>query len=130
MKNKRGWLRILEAVIAIMLIMSVFVFLFVRNRDSTNSEEILELEKIILSQIAEDDDLRSRVLAKDLGSLENFVKPKIPEGFSFALKICEPEANCVLDEYREEVWAGETIISSSLVQYSPKKLKIFMWIEK
>ena len=52
---------------------------------------------------------------------------RIPASFSFETKICEVDSVCPLDSYSANVYANEVIISSTLLKYSPRKFKIFMW---
>ena len=130
MKNKRGWLRILEAFIAIILITSVLIVLYSRTIEKPRrAEEIYNLQEIILDEIADSLELREAVLNNRIEEIESFVSGKIPGGFAFSIKICEVEEICELEEYKKEVYSSERIISSVLEQYEPKKVKIFMWEE-
>lgn len=134
MKNKKALLKILEVFIAIILITGVLILLYSRVNKPNKSEEIYNLEKTILDEIAADPMLRNNVLNSSLGILStgvlnNFVKERIPEGFNFTLRVCDIEDICPMQEYKEEVFATERIISSTLYDYEPKKLKVFMWKE-
>jgi len=125
-KSKKGWIRILEAFLAVALISSVLVFLYVRTI-TPRGEDVYNLQKTILDEIAASPILRNATLNSDNNTIMNFVKERIPSGFEFTIRICEPEDICSLPEYKEEVYATERIISSTLLEYSPKKVKIFMW---
>lgn len=131
MREKRAWIRIVEAFIAIILITSILIFLYSRTIEKPRrAEEIYKLQKTILDEIAADQGLRQAVLdgkPEDIKDIKDFVRERVRSGFTFEIKICEVEDICVLDEYREEVFSSEGIISATLEKYEPKKLKIFMW---
>ena len=57
--NKKGWLRILEAFLAIMLITGVLLVLYSRNLNTNRGGEIYNLQKSILDEVAEDDEMRT-----------------------------------------------------------------------
>lgn len=128
MKNRAGFIRILEAFIAVALIASVLVFLYVRTI-KPQREDVYKLQKTILNEIAANPMLRNATLNLDNNTVSNFVKDRVPSGFDFTIRICEPEDICSLPEYKAEVYATERIISSTLQEYSPRKVKIFMWKE-
>jgi len=130
MKNKKGWIRIAEAFIAILLITIVLLVIYTRTETKNGiSEEIYKVQKVILDEIADNPTLRESVLKNDEDAITNFVSERIPSGFSFSIKICEINNICNLDVFKEEVYSSERVISSTLQEYSPKKLKIFMWLE-
>ena len=63
MENKKGWLRIIEAFIAILLILGVFVVIYSKVIDRPQkSDYIYNLEKGILDEISFNPDLRAAVL--------------------------------------------------------------------
>jgi len=54
-------------------------------------------------------------------------KKQIPADLNFTARICNIDDICGLDSYRKEVYAKERIISSTLKEYSPKKIRLFVW---
>ena len=130
--NKKGWLRIVEAFIAIMLITGALLILYTRTIERPSlSEEIYNFQKTVLDEVAFDPDKREAVLAEppEVTVIENFVSDRIPPGFDYSVRVCEINEICGLKEYQEEVYSSERIISATLNTYNPKKLKIFMWRE-
>ena len=127
--NKKAWLRIVEAFVAIALIASVLVVLYVRNQPS-RSRDVCELEETVLEEIASDAILRSTVLSIDNLEIQKFVKSRTPDGFNSTTRICNVTDICGLQFYKENVCARERVISSNLTAYQPVKIKIFMWQEK
>lgn len=131
-QNKKGWLRIIEAFIAIILILGVLIAVYSRVIEKPKKADYAyNLEKSILDEISMDSALRDAVLNGDataITTITNFVRTRI-KGFNFEIKICELEDICSMNSYKKEVYATERIISSTLEKYQPKKLKIFMWLD-
>lgn len=133
-KNKRAWLRIFEAFLAIIIIAITAFFIYGYLRpDDLGGEEIYRLETTILSEVAENFNFRGIIVGydadTDLTPIEVFVARRVPSEWGFEIKVCEVNLVCGMGEYKEEVYATERIVSSNLTDYSPKKLKIFIWEE-
>jgi len=132
-KDKKGWLRIMEAFIAIVLVASVLVLFYVRSFENPRrAERVYEVEKAILEEISLDNELRAKVLENNEGFLRDYSEKRVAvslPGFDFGIRICEPEEICQLENYNKEkeVYASERLISSILTKYEPKKIKIFVW---
>ncbi len=132
LKNKKGWIRILEVFIAITLISGALVFIYSNKNDADKkSEDIYRIEKKILDEAASNSSLRDAVLQDNEERVSDFVEKKIPSGFNFTVKICKIGKICNLDEYRglegRDIYSAERSVSANLTTYSPKKIKIFMW---
>lgn len=130
--NKQGFLRILEASIAILIVISVLFFAY--NRSSTNNAEDYSVKILeILEEIAKNPSLRTYVLEYESGEIHpeinSFVSERIPQNFlNFEVKICEIESACGLSSFVDgEVYSAERTISSNLEIYSPRKIRIFIW---
>jgi len=143
MKNKRGWLRILEVVIAIMILLGVVLTVYSRKQvDYQSSSDLVQgLQFKILDQISSDDSLRLGVLINDSSSIDllnNFINRSFfDEGasrFDFSLLICNINDGCGLTDsivlqktLDKEVFVEEKIISGNLNVYSPRKVRLFVW---
>ncbi|MBI2629210.1 hypothetical protein HYW74_03950 [Candidatus Pacearchaeota archaeon] len=142
MIGKRGFLRILEAFIAILIIAGVMTFIYVKERPiKSQKEEIIELERIILETITNDNQLRQAVLdgygntreAEGNRTLINNTIGKLtPTEYIFTFKICNLDDICGLDQHsslitKNEIYSEKKSVSSTLQEYDPKKIRIFMW---
>lgn len=136
MINKKAWVRILEAFIAIILIMSVFIILYSRTVSKTGmSEQIYRFEESILDEVASKEEFRNIILTNgDITNIKTFISQRMLPGFDFDIRICNVEEICELETYigkeGEEIYSNERIISSTIAQqtpFQPKKIKIFMW---
>lgn len=125
--NKKGWLRIVEAFIAVLIIASVLLVIISRSAKPVE-EEIHEIQRSILKQIENNETLRADILQNEKQKTTEFISRLIPVQLDFAIKICEIDDICRMEEYVEkDVYADEILISATLQEYAPKKLKMFVW---
>jgi len=147
MANKRGWLRILEATVAVMIISSVLIFVYSKQAspDDGFSNYVYNLQKQILGDISSNSTLRLNVLNtvsnsdSDFLSLSDFVERKLPDSFDYSIKVCDLDViSCNMDNsdylatMHDDVFATEIIVSSDLGDgsnpvYNPKRLRLFVW---
>jgi|SRR3989344_1327883 len=143
--NKKGFLRIVEAFIAILLITGVVLYIISRGSsgDVKVERKIYEIEDTVLKEISRNTVYREKIVAYTVASptsedeifieeLSNdVVKPKIPQGFDFVINICELNSACPLPidyPYEDaEIYSRSTPITATLEEYAPKQLRIFIW---
>jgi hypothetical protein len=135
MVNKRGLIKIVEAVIAILIISGVFLAVSISQqpiREKNLGETISEL----LVEVAKNPEFRRDILTRDLTDEEGYLtsgpiydisRARLPSKYTLEIKICQPDEICSLKEYHETIFTQERIISSTLDIYAPKKIKIFLW---
>jgi len=141
MNNKRGWLRIAEAVIAIMILFSVLLVIS-SNQSSDEvdiSEQISELQLSALQEISDNQELRQAALSGNIdhptemktyeARLEEHARKFFPPEFEVKIKICTPDDYvCSLNtKISSDVFVEERIISSTLTLYNPRKVRLFVW---
>jgi hypothetical protein len=147
MRGKRGFLRILEAFVAIAIIAGVLSFLYVTQVQRPDQESARnELIRIILERIQSDNVLRGNVLTAtsdplndNIINLESEISKLIPEGeLDYHFSICPLNSvcgcgasigggnNCPSDEtiFSDEVSISVTLESATL---SPKVIRLFIW---
>lgn len=135
-KNKKGWIKIVEAFVAILLVAGVF--LIVLNKGQVGkidtSSDIQDTEVGILREIQLDEELRSQILSMIPGESgiewNDFPNEKVPNYLTCKAKICIVGSACVLQGYPDkDVYSESVIISANLQTFSPKVLKLFCWNE-
>lgn len=127
MKNKKAWLRIVEAFIAVLIIASVLLVLATRPPKQERTD-MHELQRHILEQVSLNETLRGEILENNKTNTELFINKTLPYYYNFTIKICEIEEVCGMPFYLEkEIYADEILIASNLTHYEPKKLKLFVW---
>lgn len=144
-ENKRGIFRIIEASIAVLIVLGVIVSVNIQTKQNLSSENLDSL-KNILEEISKNSELRDIIVSYNLeiqDSEENavilekiriFVEERLTKGYSgFEIKICDINSNCYIDakEIYFEIYSAERVISTNLENsnYSPRKIKIFTWKE-
>ncbi|PIN77455.1 hypothetical protein COV15_01950 [Candidatus Woesearchaeota archaeon CG10_big_fil_rev_8_21_14_0_10_34_12] len=128
MRGKRGWLRIVEAFMAILLISGVLVYVMSEKTKTTSNEKIEILQKVILKEISDSEELRQAVINEESIKIDEYVSLRIPSTLNYELKICDLNDVCRMENYiPENVYVQETVISSSLDEYNVKKVKLFVW---
>ena len=142
MVNRKGWVRIVEATIMILLIMSVLVIVN-RERKIKSGLDIDDLLYKTLDEIAKDDQKRSQIITSQVeeNSFKNFLDGRIPINYlSYDFEICSsPETendNCNLaasnkqSAERKDIFTSERIIGGYNPQgtFTIKKIKIYVWI--
>ncbi|MCK4650479.1 hypothetical protein KAT36_04590 [Candidatus Pacearchaeota archaeon] len=149
--NNRGWIRILEATIAVMIVAGVMLTSYSGQvqRKVSVAEYSRSLQNEILADIALRGDLRLNVLnvVTDNSSDDNyvilneFVNSKVPIGFGYLLRVCDLGSEkdfCKMDSVNyiatldKDVFVEELVISAEVGTgddpvFAPKKVKIFFW---
>ena len=137
--RKKGWIRIVEAFTAILLVTGILLIIFNKdvNEEELPSKRIFEQEQGILRYIELNNSLREEILSFNINELpisfENFpnnlknaINEKTPSYLSCDAKICNLGSVCSSDdEPASDVYVQRAIISSSLNSYSPRELKLF-----
>lgn len=148
MVNKRGWIKIVEAVVAILIILGVI--LVIVNRGNTPKEDISEkvynAEYLILREIELDQNLREEILNVNetrlpvewmefdsigLSNVKTKIFNKSPDYLGCEAKLCKLNATiCAIDKYPDkDLYAKSIAITTSLDIYSPRQLKLFCWVK-
>lgn len=137
--NKRGWIRIVEAFVAILLIAGTLLIVinkgYIGKKDI--SKDVYEIETSILREIELDDNLRAEILNANLDEVNEGNAPKTrdkinvrkPDYLECRAKICKMNEICVLDslDIEKEIYAQSVAISASLDTYDPRQLRLFCW---
>ena len=136
MVNNRGWLRIVEVLVAALLIIGSLLAVVIKNSSDAGSDELCKLIPSLLDEVAKDNSMRGEIFLKETSFIKVSIDEKIGNpGIVSNVKICNPddELACALDEgglnENIDVCAGERIISTSPTQanVSPVKIKLFLY---
>lgn len=128
--NKKGWIRIVEAVVAIMLLAGFLTFILVsRNNKTDLNDYAYNIETSIVRDISMNDSLRTDILSNNTLNVNSYIQGRIPATFNFSSRICTLEevcgcTNCPLDK---DVYADSAFISSTISSYKPVQFKLFIW---
>jgi hypothetical protein len=141
-KNRKGWIQIVEAFVAVLLIAGVMLIML--NKDSFSrkdiSNSVYEAELSILREIQTNNTLRAEIINAPEPlpiEWENIrfpleVKDKItvrtPDSLYCIGKICPMNETCTLGgDKGKDVYSQSVVISSTLQAVSYRQLNIFCW---
>ena len=142
--NKRGWMRILEATIAVLIVSGVLIVIYSQqSKDRIEVDDYFyNLQRQVLMDISSSSELRISALNGDEEILSDFAGEKIPLAFGYYLRVCDfggPSDFCKIDDVNtvvlvqdKEVFVDEIIISAELGDgtdsiFAPKKVRLFVW---
>ncbi len=139
-KNKKGWIKVSEAFLAILLIAAVVILVTGNSsvREGDTKERISDSQILILRDIEINKTLRQDIIDTNgeidwedfPSSVKGRIEEKKPAWLECVAKICEPASECVLSESKEEdVYAKPLIITSTIDTFNPRQLKLFCWEE-
>lgn len=139
--NKRGWLRIIEASIAAVIILGVLFYLYNRTQEA-NTYDLSDRARTIVDEIALNESMRYDIATappSSLGSttfqvpasVQTFVIDRIHDSsLDFEIKLCTLRDVCGKSIFTGETYSAERIISSSIQFNSepePRKVRLFIW---
>lgn len=134
MANKKGWIRVVEATIALLFLAGVILLVInLNNNENVNvSGNIYDKEVSMLREIQFNSSLRNSVLQENTAVIQNKIDEIKPASLTCKIQICASDANCFLSTSVDDkdVYAESIIISADTSQsgpYSSKKLKLFCW---
>lgn len=130
-KNKKAWLRIVESVFAILIIFGAVLFIVSKqNYRQDPSDIVYEKQTKIFDIISKNETLRQLVIDEKKDEIEAEISKFMPASWSFGTcittitQICSPAI-----PKDKNVYVKETIIFSTLKDYKPKKLRLFIWMK-
>jgi|GEM_PF-2078627 len=140
-RNKRGVIRIAEATIAVIIVISFLIIVQIRIGESSEvnfSEKIYNtLEEIAKNSLIRDEifiakNIDSNGFVKEDSEIYTFVRERIPENYlNLEIRICdEVDEICSLGFFIDgEIYSGQRVIVPSVEQqgFKAKKIAIFAY---
>ena len=130
----RGIVRIIEAVIAIMIIFGVLLTIYGTRQAIISQRDLSEIIPSLLEEISKNVTLREKIVSNSnaIPDINSFLANRIKEPYiNYSVQICNPNDLCSLSSYPKntqgDIFTSERIISATLTQYNPKKVKIYLW---
>lgn len=128
-KQKKGWTKILEVFVAIVLLASILtVVLESENQEDNEFQRIYEKQHTASKIIQMNHSMRSSILSGQVTKEINATLNKTLPEMECKAKACSLRNECSLQSNQEnEIYAQETQFYANETHYKPKKLKIFCW---
>ena len=129
--NKKGWLKIVEAFLAVLIVLTAAIIVMSKQTQKTDmAENVYKKQRDVLSIVVRNDSLREKIILNDNYAVDEVISKFIPTNWGFATRICNITDICNTDTPNDrDVYATEVLVTSTLREYSPKKLKFFVWIK-
>lgn len=140
-KNCRGWIKIIEAFFAILLIMSVLLVVINQNyKIKEIPTGIYDRELEMLKEIQLNESLRVDILnstppvewadfeSAGLNNLKVRIENSTPSYLECGAKICSISNECNINSnVSKSIYVSSARMFANLNMYSPKELKLFCW---
>jgi hypothetical protein len=142
MKNKRGWIEILEAFFAIMLV-AVFLIIVLNNSNKEGDDfayEVYQIQISILREIQINDTMREDIASAEEPlpiewddsrfpeSVKNKILERTPNYLECVGKICNTIGECNPPEIKgKDVYANFVTITTTLGEEVFRKINLFCW---
>lgn len=142
-KNKKAWVRIVEAAIAVILLASFLVVVNLNQRKTeSNQEYINQIALSIMREALYNFSVRNAIINYEQNpdihnkTISSFLSYKLliaNNWLAYTYRICELNDPCTLPleskPKEKEIYGNEILVSATYEQYNPKKFKVFMWIK-
>jgi len=142
MVNKKGFIKTLEAIIAIVVLI-IFVFSIAAISIKTSQEppgNVVDAQNFILRNVLNNDTLINAVLSKDPAVVFDLVSDVKPAGYGHGIQFCDLDGTCdpLLEDldlpektvYVSSVYVVDTAaVGNQVAANDPVVLKVFMWEE-
>lgn len=140
MKNKKGWIKIVEAFMAILLVAGI-TLIVIEGRDlqtQNQGDAIREIETSLLRQVQLNNSMRQEIVATsgevewgsiDFPTTKAYIIDNIPASLNCQAKICGPSSLCSLETLPDKSVFVETVFISTDLNGppNPRVLKLFCW---
>jgi len=140
LKNKRGWLRILEATIAVLLVTGALGIVYSKQLARVEpgpDEYILSLQEKILLDVAHNKTFRKASVSGDVDQflvVQDYAREVVPLNYNLSLQACSLNDPCKLSPgaytltVGKLVFAEDTIIATDIdSNYAPVRVRLFIW---
>lgn len=130
MIHKKGFIKTIEAVIAIVFILG-FIYM-VTPREKTNLEgetppNVKTAHNFIMSEFLHNETLREYVAKGDKDSVEPFISANIPGGYDYAFEICNSTLSCTTEELPLKVTYVGSVFVASNITGQPRVVRLYIW---
>jgi len=137
MVNKKGYLKTLEAVLAIVLIL---IFTFAITPKPEISQEapytITASQEFIMHEIETNDNIRTLLMNADndfhsaFEAVDNLISYNLPPGYDYTFGICNQSAcysNITPIAVERSVYASDVLVSSNGSMQKPMIIRLWVW---
>jgi len=130
--NKKAFIRIVEAMIAILIVLTAVLIIASNQFQKTDiSEDVYETQRHILDVIANNEGMRNQIINGQTTLADEFILKNIPNSWDFTTNICRVDEICNQGTKNDrDIFVSEVIISANLTNFpdlKSRKLRFFVW---
>lgn len=131
--NKRGYMKTVEAILALVLVLTVVVTIANRNQVSlsTKPEEIEIMQETINNLVEIDSDLRTDILQEDYPAINNTLRPYFDNigTLKYSFIICNTDYCPSLTNLPDDrsIYVSNLVVAANRDIYSNKVFKLYIW---
>ncbi len=128
MVNKKGFIKTLEAIVAI-IILIVFISVFIRRDEIIKKDDEKSIvASSLLSEIQDNDILRGCVLIKDKNCIDNYLNESITNRYYYNFSICDLGGSCLVPSLpKTDVYVKSIVVSSNLTTKESRIIRVYLW---
>jgi hypothetical protein len=133
MVNKKGYIKTIEAVIAIIAVL-IFIFAITPDKSSkvpVTPPIIQSTQDYLTNEILTNNEIRNCVVTNpqcENAQIMEDLMNNIPPGFSSIFKICEATKDCLISTPLDQsIYFTDVFVSSTIEVQDPKIVRIWIW---
>lgn len=133
MVNKKGYIKTVEAVIAVIMII-IISFTLIPQHVERQPDPPLSLQGamgFINEKIEFNESLRRGIVTEEYGietSITPIIKLNKPWNYDFTCAVCSSTGTCIIDTpLKQNVYVSDIFIASSEMTQNPKIVRIWFW---
>ena len=135
MVSRKGFIRIVEVMVAITLILGMIVVVYKNRGSEQRTQDLTEVARDVLREVSVRENLRNEIVAAQTNSAQMtntlaFIDNSLPNYINFELRSCDISNACGQSTYRGNVYSAERIISADTLNFDPIKLRLFLWVDE
>mgnify|MGYP001581696979 CR=1 FL=1 len=132
MVSSRGFARLVELIIALVVIMAILLITYQRNKPEQNGVDVSEVARDILKEVASDNSLRNEIILAQTDTTQIpqtilFVNNSLPDYLNFEIRACEVSSVCGQSTYVGNVYSAERVFGATTTGFNTVKLRLFIW---
>ncbi|MFH0936057.1 MAG: hypothetical protein V1815_00060, partial [Candidatus Woesearchaeota archaeon] len=134
MVNKKGYLKTIEAVIAILIILGFIYVITPKNHlpEETTPQNVESSEEFIVTQVLYNSTYRDCIVKDDRPCVETLVKKNTPSGYNYQFEMCDTSTSCLQKlgitlPIDKSIYSKNVFISQESGLINPKVFRIYMW---
>jgi hypothetical protein len=134
MVNKKGYLKTIEAVVAILIILG-FIYVITPKQHlpkETTPQSVESAEEFVINQALYNSTYRNCIVINDRACIDALVKKNTPLGYNYQFEMCDTSTSClqklnIILPIDKSIYSKNVFISQEQGVINPKVFRIYMW---